>query len=207
MSETVYISSSFLIASSAIAAGWWVWLRLSGQGVGDAPFETWPELAPVMRRTIATWIAAHLFSLMGFAALTAILAVSDDGALSVIALVLLTLSVMFVILEGTHHMTVGIWSAERYVEEGMRPEFTVPVEAWANRSFQTLYHLLGMAGIGLYSAAIVLTGMPAHWVGWIGIGWGAAWLTILALRRTIWSWALLVPVQGLVGLTLLRSVG
>jgi hypothetical protein len=159
-----------------------------------------------MRRTVSIWIAAHLLSLAGFGALTAILVVSGDAALSVVALVVLTLSVVFVILEGTHHMTVGIWSAERYVEEGIRPEFTIPVEAWANRSFQTVYYLLGMAGLGLFGAAMVVTGVPARWTGWIGVGWALAWLTIMAFRRRMWSWALLAPVQLLVGLTLVGSV-
>ncbi len=205
MSAARYIAGTLLIASSTIAMGWWGWLRLGGHRVGNAPFEAWPRLAPVMRRSVATWITAHLLSLAGFAALTVILTASDDAALSVVALVLLILTVVFVILEGTHHMTVGIWSAERYVDEGTRPGFTIPVEAWANRSFQILYYLLGMAGIGVYGAAMIVTGLPARWAGWIGVGWAVALLTILAFRRTMWGWALLVPVQLLVGLTLVGS--
>jgi hypothetical protein len=160
-----------------------------------------------MRRTVSTWIVAHLFSLMGFSALTAILSGADDAALSLVALVLLTLSVMFVILEGTHHMTVGIWSAERYVEKGTRDEFTIPLDVWASRSLQILYYVFGMAGVGVFGAAIVVTGLPARWVGWTGIGWAVLWLMILALRRMMWTWALLVPVQMLVGLALFWNSG
>lgn len=204
MSATRYLAGALLVGSSTSGLGWMGWLGVRGQRVSNAPFETWPQLSPLMRRTVWTWIAAHLLSLAGFAVLTTTVA-PDDPGLGVIALVLLTISVIFVVLEGTHHITLGIWSAERYVEEGTRPEFTIPLAIWANQNFSGLYYVLGLIALGLYGGTMAVTGVPARWVGWITIGWSGLWLVVLVLRRSMWTWALLTPVQLLVGVVLLSQ--
>lgn len=49
--------------------------------------------------------------------------------------------------------------------------------------------------------------LSSRWVGWIRIGWAVWWLMMLAFRRQMWAWPLLVPLRLLVRSALFRNCG
>lgn len=197
------LSGILLILSTLVGGAWDLGLRITGRQLSDAPFETWPQHARAMRWTVSVWILAALLSLMGFAVLSSLLDQVPAPGLGRVGLVLLTLSVVFVILEGTHHMTVGIWSAEEYLRTGTRPAFSVALNRWANTALQTSFYLLWLAGLAFYGWALLVSELLPVWAGWTAVAWSLLWLGAFAARRTVWTWALVVPVQLVVGSALL----
>jgi hypothetical protein len=194
------LAGTLLVAGAALHVAWSGVLVLSDTPVSEADFESWPRLARTMRRTVAVWILANLLGLAGFAVTTTLLAALDHGV-SVIALVLLAMAVTFVILEGTHHVTLGIWSAEEALA-GDRPAFSAPLAGWAAGAFQAVFYGLGMAALGLYGGAILIAEELPAAAGWFAVGWGSAGLAAYPLRNRL-TWALVVPVQLVVGIALL----
>ncbi len=195
------LAAGLLLAASALTVGWNVWLRSTHRWVSNAPPESWPELAPTMRATVSVWIAAHLLSLAGFGVLTAVLVAADDRGLGLAALALLVVAVVFVILEGTHHLTLGIWWAEA-IASGGDAGFTRPIASWASGAFQLIFHVVGYTALGLFGIAVLVSDLGIESAAWATLGFAVGGLALTGWRDRV-TWGLVIPVQAVLAVGLL----
>lgn len=203
MAEAEFLAAIPLVLSTLVNAGWDLGLRLSGRRLSDAPFETWPRHARAMRWTVSVWILALLLALTGFAGLSALLDSAGDGGMGRMGLVLLALAAVFVILEGTHHITLGIWSAAEAAHTGSRPEFAAPLSRWAGAGFQRVFLVLWHGGVALTGSALLRSGLLPLWAGGAALGWSVLWLGAFAARGVRRTWGMLAPVPLVLGAALL----
>lgn len=200
------LAGALLVASTLLPAGWGVGLRFTGRRLSNAPFETWPRHARAMRWTVSAWLVALLLGTGGFAVVSRLLASAQAEALAAVGLVLLVLSAALAILEGTHHMTLGIWSAEEAVRTGTEPAFAAPLRRWTSAGLQTAYYVLWLVGLSCYGGALLLSQLLPAWVGATALAWGVLLLGALVLRRGLWTWGLVVPVPAVVGAALILGM-
>lgn len=104
---------------------------------------------------------------------------AGDRAISLVALDLLVVTVVFAAIEGTFQSEVTAWAVEEWARTGHVPEFYEPLRQWVNGPIQMVYMTFGLSSMAGYGWAILRTGVLARWVGWATIGWSFAWLVVI----------------------------
>ena len=112
-----------------------------------------------------------ILMLLGFGTLTVHLTESGDRAISLVALNLLLVTVVFSAIEGTFQSEVTAWAGEEWARTGTTPEFYEPLRQWMNGPVQLVYMTFGLSSMAGYGWAILRTMVLPRWVGWATIGW------------------------------------
>lgn len=136
------------------------------------------EVAPytaTFRLLILGFVIGWIVQLLGLALLARLLVQAGSEQLAIVAITLILVAVVISILYSTFRMSVELWVAQEAARNGTIPAFYEPIRAWTGDFFRVatrVYHL-GVAGFGL---AIIRTGFPAPWIGWLAVGWSVFWL-------------------------------
>lgn len=115
--------------------------------------------------------------LAGFAFLTSLLRQSGSDIAAIAGFVLIAVMVGLFLLDLTVRTSVGVWAAIETVADGSEPEAWSIVVKWINTNMN-VYIAAGFTAFAIYGVAILQTGLLPSWLGWLAIGWSAAWLLL-----------------------------
>ena len=160
------------------------------------------EDAAAFRTVGAFSLAGLTLMLIGFGVFTVHLTETGDRGISIIALNLLVVTLVFAAIEGTFHSEVTAWAGEERARTGATPEFYEPLRRWINGPIQLAYMTFGFSSMAGYGWAILRTMVLPRWVGWATIGWSLAWLIVTVATQDSLPAVLFAP-QLLIGVALL----
>ena len=112
------------------------------------------------------------------AGLFGLVVVTGDGAaaaLAAMAAVVFTVGAVCWIVSLAFRLTVVPWAAERTVADGDPPEGFAALDRWAG-SLYVVHMASAYAAFTILGAAVLAAGWLPGWVGWLGVGWGLAFL-------------------------------
>jgi hypothetical protein len=155
------------------------------------------------------WMAAAMFvTPAGLAMAATVLRPAGAATASWAATVVFTIGATCWVVALTYRLTVQPWAAERTVVDGHPPDLYLATEPWASLLYRA-HMLSAYATFSILGAAVVLDdGLPA-WLGWLGVGWGCVFATLLVVgSRAAYAvyppfWAHTYP--AIVGLALIAS--
>lgn len=139
----------------------------------DRPRRTWIHL----------WmIAALLVTPAGLGALGLLLADPVARVLAVMAAVVYVIGAVCWVVSLTFRLTVVPWAAEQTVAHGEPPVAFPAFDAWAGALY-TVHMATAYAAFALLGGALLLSGDLPGWLGWLGVGWGLAFLAGFVATR------------------------
>jgi hypothetical protein len=151
----------------------------------DRPF---PETLPLVHRDRRRWRWIHGWMLVAVplsaAAFVgaAVLLPEPWRAVAVTATVLYGLGAVCWIASLTFRLTVTVAAAEQAVAVGETPSPVLPFAAWSG-SLYVVHMATAYAAFAAFGVAVLLgEGLPS-WLGWLGVGGGAALLAGFVLTR------------------------
>lgn len=100
-------------------------------------------------------------------------------------------------------LVVDPWAGERQAVTGAVPEVYEPLARWNGVLF-VIYTILTFAGLGLFGAAFVATGLLPAWLGWAALAYGLAGILLLAVTRDAPPFLHYLPVL-VIGIALLMG--
>jgi hypothetical protein len=147
------------------------------------------EHLATIRRLAGMWAWANVLfeagavvAVLGLALLTTLLSAAGDRGLSVVALAGFAFgSVLWVVFVG-FRLGFTPWVARETERTSEIPAIYFPLAQWGWHLFM-VYTVLGFTSVGLYGAALLVTGLLAAWIGWLAIGFSALGLVLLAAMR------------------------
>jgi hypothetical protein len=169
------------LVGAALVAGMVIFLVGAGgwRPVYDRPMaESLPAVHADRRRRawIHTWMVAAL--LVTPAGLVGLVVLAETALARVVAgmgaAVYMVGAVCWVV-SLAFRLTVVPWGAERTVADGAPPEQFVALDAWA-ASLYTIHMLSAYASFVLLGVAVLAGGDLPAWLGWLGVGWGVAFV-------------------------------
>ena len=164
------------------------------EGIGEA--------ASAFRTVDVFALPGSILLLLGFGMLTVHMIEAGDWAISILALNLLVVTVVFLTIEGTFHGEVTAWAGQEWARTGTVPEFYEPLRQWVNGSIQLIYMTFGFSSMAGYGWAILRTMVLPRWVGWTTIGWSLAWLMLILVTQDSLPAVFFIP-PLLIGVALL----
>ncbi len=164
------------------------------QGVGEG--------ADILRKSLPLAPLTLVLTLAGFGLLTLVLRGANDNGIAILAFILILISHVFIMFQGTFHGSVTAWAAKELADTGSVPALFEPLWRWMYSPVQQVYvytALLSTAGFGW---AIIQTKVLPAWLGWGSIGWGGVWLILFMVVGDNLPLVLIVPplVIGIVAL-------
>lgn len=112
---------------------------------------------------------------VGFAALS-------GEVLATMASVAYAVGALAWIVALTFRLTVVPWAAERAVATGTPPDGFSALDSWAG-SLYIVHMAASYAVFALLGTAILMSDTLPHWSGWLGLGWGIAFLAGFVATR------------------------
>jgi hypothetical protein len=160
------------------------------------------------RAWIHVWmVAAMLVTPAGLAGLVFVPDQPVGAGLAAMALIVYTLGAVCWIASLVFRLTVVPWAAARTVEDGVMPDGFSALDAWAGYLYVVHMAASYVAFAVLGAAVLAGTDLPG-WLGWLGVGWGGAFLVGFVATRfsgpfnpPFWAHAY----TGLIGVVLLVS--
>lgn len=139
-----------------------------------------------------------------------IVVLSDDEAAAVLATmaaVVFAIGAVCWIVSLVFRLTVTPWAAERTVADGEPPDGFAALDSWSG-SLYVVHMAASYAAFAALGAAVLAQGTLPSWAGWLGVGWGLAFLAGFVGTRFAGpfnppAWAHTYP--ALIGVMLLAS--
>lgn len=135
------------------------------------------------RAWIHIWmIVGVLATSAGIAGLAFVPAVGTGTALVAMAAAVYSLGAVCWLVSLAFRLTMVPWAAERTVEHGAPPDGFEALNLWAGILYVIHMAAAYAAFVLIGVAALASADLPA-WLGWVGIGWGMAFLIGFAVTR------------------------
>jgi Domain of unknown function (DUF4386) len=131
------------------------------------------------RAWIHLWMLVALFvTPAGVAALGLLLA----DPVAVMAAVVYGLGAVCFVGSLAFRLTVVPWAAQETADRGEPPAGFLALDAWAGALY-VVHMASAYAASALLGAALLRTGALPAWLGWVGVGWGVAFLAGFVATR------------------------
>lgn len=114
--------------------------------------------------------------IVGFGVLASGLTEAGERSLALVSFGVWVFASAAGVIRAASDATITVWAGERWAETGTVPEIYEPLSALAGNSFfwfSEIPYFLAAAGFGW---AVIRSGVLPPWVGYVAIGWSAAWL-------------------------------
>lgn len=132
------------------------------------------------RRSIHSWmLVATIITPAGLAAFASL---PEVGPVAGMAAVVYLVGALCWIMSLSFGLTVVPWAAERTVADGSPPEGFTAFNTWATNLY-VVHMAVSYVAFVLLGVAVLQSPALPHWSGWLGIGWGALFLTGFVVTR------------------------
>lgn len=125
------------------------------------------------RIILAGWIVGAV-ALVMFAAL---LRDAGDPIISTVAAALFLMAIASAVVFWVFHVSPTLSAAEEMARTSNMPAYYEVLQDSAESSLG-VYQLLGLLATAGFGWALLQTGLLPSWVGWVTLGWGAAWAAV-----------------------------
>jgi hypothetical protein len=172
------------------------------------------EVLPIIHGDRRRWSWIHLWMIpalllttAGIVGLAATATSTRASTMAAMAAAVYAIGAVCWVLSLAFRLTVVPWAAQHTVRTHTPPESFIALDRWA-ASMYDIHMCSAYATFALLGAAVLAEGVLAAWVGWVGVGWGVAFLAgFVATRFTgpfnppFWAHAY----TGLVGVMILLA--
>ncbi len=135
------------------------------------------------RAWIHLWMIPAMFlTAAGVAGFGVLLPDPDAAAIAGMAAVVYALGALCWVVSLTFRLTVVPWAAQVTVEDGAPPQVFPPFDYWAG-SLYIAHMASAYAAFAVLGAAVLVSEALPPWLGWLGIGGGAAFLAGFVATR------------------------